>query len=74
MHHVCHLILLLYCYFSSSEKQIEIRSNESRFCGFRNCEFFGVNVRNELLKSFIIERDKIVNIMVTFGVGWGGVG
>ena len=46
--------------------QIKIRSDCGRFCGFRNCEFFGVNIRNELLKSFIIERDKVVNVTIWY--------
>ena len=33
-----------------------IRSNRSRLCGFRKGELFGVNIRNELLKSFIIKK------------------
>ena len=46
----------------SDENQIEIKSNWGRFCGFRNCEFFGVNMRNDLQKSLIIERDKVINV------------
>ena len=52
MRHVCHIICCYIVAFISGEKQIEIRSN----CGFRNCEFFGVNIRNELLKSLILKE------------------
>ena len=48
----------------SGEKQIEIRNNQGRFCGFGSCEFFRVNIRNELLKSFIIEKDKVVDLTI----------
>ena len=41
----------------SGEKQV-------RFCGFKNCEFFGVNTRNELLKYFIIGRDNVINVII----------
>ena len=66
MRHVCHIIWWLCCWpYLGGEKQIEIRSNCGRFCAFRNCEFFGVNIRNELLKkSLIIERDKVINVTI----------
>ena len=35
-----------------------------RVYGFRNCEFFGVNMRSELLKSFIIKGDKVINVTI----------
>ena len=46
------------------KKQVEIRSNRSRLCGLGNREFLRVNIKNEFLKSFIIKRDKVINIMI----------
>ena len=49
---------------NSSKNQVEIKRNRSRLCDLGNGEFFWVNFRNQLLKFFIIKRDKVINITI----------
>ena len=64
MHRVVINLVVILLLLSRMESRFEIRSNRISFCHFRNCEFFGVHIRNELLNSFIIERDKVIDITV----------
>ena len=49
---------------NSSKNQVEIKRNRSRICDLGNGQFFWVNFRNQLLKFFIIKRDKVINITI----------
>ena len=47
-----------------SKKPGEKRKNQSKLCSVRNNEFFEINIRNEHLKSFIIKRDKAIDVAI----------
>ena len=53
-------VVVLIC----SKKQVKIRSNGSKSCSLWNGEFFGLNIRNKLLKSFINERENVSNLTI----------
>ena len=50
----------------SSEEATEVQLKEASeiVYSLRNGELFGVDIRDEFIKSFIIERDKVINITI----------
>ena len=47
----------------SGKEQVQIQATEVD-CALRNGVFLGVNIRNELLKSYIIKKNKAINITI----------